>query len=56
VGQSRKKCSIDASELTPDLTQILTSRGNVDSDLNKKPIVPAEMEWVGGINVTKILA
>lgn len=56
VGQSRKKCSIDATELTAVLTQIPTLHGNVDSDLNKKTIVPAETEWVGGINVSKILA
>jgi hypothetical protein len=56
VGESKKKCSIDASDLTPGPTQTQTLGGKIDSDLNKKPIVPVETEWVGGINVSRILA
>ena len=51
-----KKCSIDASALSPDPNQTPKLGRPVESDCNKKPIVPAEEEWVGGINVSRILA
>jgi hypothetical protein len=56
VGEPKKKCSIETSDLTPGPTKTPTLGGKRESDLNKKPIVPAETEWVDGINVSRILA
>jgi hypothetical protein len=51
-----KRCSIDGKAPAPNSNQTPDLGGHVDSDNNKKQIVPAEEDWVGGINVSRILA